>query len=94
MKSNKELCKTIENFCIFYQKYKSSNGKSMNKKQKIKVIKKRDAIIAQTSLIKEKISEKMTNRDMSSTVSEWVKEFQQRRYEEATLSFEQLPASI
>ncbi len=66
----------------------------MNKKQKIKVIKRSEAIVANSSLIKEEISEKMTNRETSSTVAEWVKEFEKRLYEETTLSFEQLPAKI
>lgn len=50
----------------------------MSKKRQIKVIKKSDIAIAQTSLIEKKITEKDIRRKMDSTVSEWVKEFQQR----------------
>lgn len=66
----------------------------MNKKQKIKIIKKSEAIIAQTSQIEKKVSEKTINRKMSSTASEWVKDFQKRRYEETILSYKQLLSSI
>jgi hypothetical protein len=66
----------------------------MNKKQKIKIIKKSDPEITQTPPIEdEKRPEKNTSRKISSTVSEWIKEFQQRRYEESMLTFDQLLAN-
>jgi hypothetical protein len=62
----------------------------MKKNLKIKVIKKNTLTITQTPLSEEKSLEKMTNRRMSSTISDWINEFQQRRYEETMLTFDQL----
>lgn len=64
----------------------------MNKKRKIKVIKKSDMEIAQTPLIEEKSAGKITNRKICLTVSDWVKELQQCHYEETMMTFEQLLA--
>jgi hypothetical protein len=55
----------------------------MKKKLKIKIIKKGAVVVARFPVIDEKNSEKLTNRKMSSNVSEWVKEFQERRDEES-----------
>lgn len=62
----------------------------MKKTLKIKVIKKSKVTITQTSQVEKKSSKKMENRKMSSTVSDWINEFKQRRYEEDMLTFDQL----
>jgi hypothetical protein len=66
----------------------------MKKNPKIKVIKKNKLIISNTPLSEEKSSEKMTNRRMSSTVSDWINEYQQRRYKENMLIFDQFRKTI
>ena len=56
----------------------------MKKTRQIKIIKKNDLGIAQISRVK-KITTKKTNKDhqMTSTISKWIKDFQQHRCEES-----------
>ena len=50
----------------------------MNRKRQIIIIKKKDLPIVQTTLIRKKTTEKDKTHKIPSTVTEWVKEFQQR----------------
>lgn len=62
----------------------------MTEKAKIKVIKKGTVKIDQAPAIVEKKSKPETAREIVSTVSNWVSDFQQRRREGTKQAFEQL----
>lgn len=62
----------------------------MTAKPKIKVIKKGQAKVAEKSVVVEKKSKQTAAREMVSTVSNWVNDFQQRKRLETRNAFEQL----
>ncbi len=62
----------------------------MTTKAKIKVIKKRELENIQIPVAVEKKSTQETAREMVSTVSDWVTDFQQKRREETKQAFEKL----
>lgn len=61
----------------------------MNKSVKIKVIKKGESKIIETPEIAEESPEKDNTNELTSTVSGWINEFQQRRHEEKETAMEQ-----
>jgi len=61
----------------------------MNKSVKIKVIKKGESKNIETPVITEEVSEKDNTDELTSTVSGWINEFQQRRHEEKETAREQ-----
>jgi hypothetical protein len=61
----------------------------MDKKVKIKVIKKDDVKSAETPVVIEEKTEKENTSEMTSTVSGWINEFQRRRHEEKETAMEQ-----
>lgn len=65
----------------------------MTAKMKIKVIKKGEAVKAESSVKPEKVSKKTQAREMVSTVTNWVSDFQSRKREETKVAFEQLFSS-
>ena len=65
----------------------------MTAKAKIKVIKKGDIKSVETPLKVEKKSKQEAAREMVSTVSNWVNEFQHRKREETKKAFESLLSS-
>ena len=60
----------------------------MNNKEKIKVIKKGEARIVENPTVAEEESELNNVTEMTSTVSGWIDEFQQRRRQETELARE------
>ena len=62
----------------------------MTAKPKIKVIKKGQVKVAEKSVVTEKKSKQTAAREMVSTVSNWVNDFQQRKRLETRNAFEQL----
>lgn len=62
----------------------------MKKKLKIKVIKKNLIKTQEIPTLKEKDSNKDLQRKMTSTVSDWIDEFQERRAEEINQALRQL----
>ena len=62
----------------------------MTAKPKIKVIKKSEAKITEKTEIIERKSKQAAAREMVSTVSHWVNDFQQRKRVETRQAFEQL----
>lgn len=65
----------------------------MTAKMKIKVIKKGEAVKAEPSVKAEKVSKKTQAREMVSTVTNWVSDFQARKREETKVALEQLFSS-
>jgi len=65
----------------------------MTAKMKIKVIKKGEAVKAEPNVKAEKVSKKTQAREMVSTVTNWVSDFQSRKREETKVAFEQLFSS-
>lgn len=61
----------------------------MNKSVKIKVIKKGESKNIETPVITEEAPEKDNTIELTSTVSGWINEFQQRRHEEKEMAREQ-----
>jgi hypothetical protein len=61
----------------------------MNRRVKIKVIKKDEMKIVETPEIIETIPEKENASKLASTVSDWINEFQERRREETASAIEQ-----
>lgn len=61
----------------------------MDKKLKIKVIKKGESKIVEPPKIDEKEAENDKTVEMTSTISGWINEFQQRRLEETETAREQ-----
>jgi hypothetical protein len=61
----------------------------MDKRVKIKVIKKGEAKNVEAPVITEKAPEKDNTIELTSTVSGWINEFQQRRHEEKEIAREQ-----
>lgn len=62
----------------------------MTAKPKIKVIKKGEVKLTEKKVVVEKKSKQAAARDMVSTVSNWVSDFQQRKRVETRQAFEQL----
>jgi hypothetical protein len=61
----------------------------MNRKIKIKVIKKDELRTIDSPVMTEPLAEQEKISHMASTVSDWVNEFQERRREETALAMEQ-----
>ena len=62
----------------------------MTAKPKIKVIKKGEVKLTEKTMVTEKKSKQASAREMVSTVSNWVNDFQQRKREETRHAFENL----
>lgn len=62
----------------------------MNTNAKIKVIKKGEQIKAKENQVNDKKTTQVAAREMVSTVTNWVTEFQQRRREDTKQAFEKL----
>ena len=62
----------------------------MTDKMKIKVIKKVDAVKVDTMVKTPKVSKKQPAREMVSTVTNWVNDFQSRKREETKVALEML----
>lgn len=62
----------------------------MTAKPKIKVIKKNEVKTAENTVVTEKASKQATAREIVSTVSDWVTDFQQRKRIETRQAFESL----
>jgi hypothetical protein len=71
------------------KKDKTLKSKFMNSRVKIKVIKKGAVKIIETPVVTEENQAPDTSQ-LTSTVSTWINEFQQRRREETETAFEQL----
>jgi len=65
----------------------------MTDKMKIKVIKKGEAVKPEPAAKPVKASKKAQAREMVSTVTNWVSDFQMRKREETKIAFEQLFSS-
>lgn len=65
----------------------------MTAKPKIKVIKKNEAKAVEKTVQKDNVSKQAAAREMVSTVSNWVSDFQQRKRLETRQAFEKLFAS-
>ena len=69
----------------------------MTNKAKIKVIKKNELKANETNVIQSEVAEKRSNRaaarEMVSTVTNWVSDFQRNKREETKLAFEKLFAA-
>lgn len=65
----------------------------MTDKMKIKVIKKVDAMKADTEVRTPKVSKKAPAREMVSTVTNWVNDFQNRKREETKMAIERFFSS-
>lgn len=65
----------------------------MTDKMKIKVIKKAEAVKTEAVVEAPKVSKKAQAREMVSTVTNWVSDFQMRKREETKVAFEQLFAT-
>lgn len=65
----------------------------MTDKMKIKVIKKVDAVKADTGVKTVKVSKKAPAREMVSTVTNWVNDFQNRKREETKVAIERFFSS-
>ncbi len=61
----------------------------MTAKAKIKVIKKKELKVMETPVIVKKVSKQAAAREMVSTVSNWVSDFQNRKREETKQAIEQ-----
>lgn len=62
----------------------------MKRNAKIKVIKKNEVIITKPPIVKAKKLKQLATRELVSTVSEWVSEFQTRRCKEKKQAINQL----
>jgi hypothetical protein len=62
----------------------------MSAKPKIKVIKKNEVKLTEKPAVEKKVSKQAQAREMVSTVSNWVVDFQQRKREETRQAFENL----
>ncbi len=62
----------------------------MSGKAKIKIIKKGEIKLEEKPVIVKKIEKKAAAREMVSTVSDWVSDFQKRKKEETAEAFKQL----
>lgn len=65
----------------------------MSAKAKIKVIKKNEVKAVEAPFVEEKITKQQAAREMVSTVSNWVNEFQQRRRFETNQAIEKFLVS-
>ena len=65
----------------------------MSAKAKIKIIKKGESIKVEKPVIVKKIEKKAAAREMVSTVSDWVSDFQKRKKVETAEAFKQLFAA-
>lgn len=65
----------------------------MSAKAKIKVIKKSEVKVVETPVVEEIITKQQAAREMVSTVSNWVNEFQQRRRFETKQAIEKFLVS-
>jgi hypothetical protein len=65
----------------------------MTDKMKIKVIKKVDAVKADSGVKAVKVSKKAPAREMVSTVTNWVNDFQSRKREETKVAIERFFSS-
>lgn len=77
---------------IVLDSYKKDTGK-MTAKAKIKVIKKNAVKTVEKPVIEEKVTKQQAAREMVSTVSNWVNEFQQRRRFETKQAIEKFLSS-
>ncbi len=65
----------------------------MLEKQKIKVIKKGQAVTSPVKPVSESKTKRESAREMVSNVSSWVQDFQSRKRDETKMAFEQLFAT-